>query len=130
MVNKDELLKINIERWIRSSEFLDKAILTLATSSIWFITFTDIKISQKYEYIFYFWVWFMLFTFSLVLIKYLIWINNLEESILKLQGWNTTKKNMNKIEKYIFKFEIKYIRYMYILTVIFGIIFLSFSLLV
>ena len=123
-MKKEELLKLYIENWEKSSDFLDKAILTLSTSTLWLISLSNIKNEIDSDCFFILWVWLMFITLVVVLLSYVIAIYNAGLWISYLQG-KKNKKILCNID-YCNKV-INYSRYIYVSTAIFWILFLLIS---
>jgi hypothetical protein len=126
-MKKDDIIKIYIEQWDKASDFLDKAILTLSTSTIWLVTLSNIQEKINHNCLFNLWVTLITITLISVLFSYLIAIYNCQLGINYFnEKLDSAKINnrMNENNKYINK-----LRYLYVITSLVWILFLIISIL-
>jgi len=111
-MEKDEIIKLYIETWNKDSDFLDKAILTISTSTIWLTTISDLV--EKINNICYFnlWILTIFFTLILVLLSYVLWIYNSQLWISYFNKWAEKSKINLKMDK--INIIINLLRYTYV----------------
>ncbi len=126
-MEKDQIIELYVNQWDRASDFLDKAILTLSTSTIWLVTLSDIQEKVFDDFLFNTWVTLICFTLTFVLLSYVLAIHNCQLWI----NYFSKNANTNQINKKMGNFNkcINIFRYLYVLTSIIWILFLVISIL-
>lgn len=126
-MKQEDIIKIYVEQWDRASDFLDKAILTLSTSTIWLVTLSNIQDKVTISILFNLWVTLICITLILVLISYVLAIHNCQLWINYFHKESDVKKINFEMDK--FNKCINFFRYIYVISSISWILFLVISVL-
>lgn len=120
-----EYVKMYQEQGDKASDFLDKAILTICSSFLWWITIFDIFSKVEHQCSFLIWIIFLFFSFAWVIISYLIAINNTHLGISYFYK-DTSRDKKSRIPKYMKRnnFVINILRYFYTLSLLLALIFI------